>query len=149
MKEEIDRQVTKSFDAKEEWKSAITKIKTIKGVMEHVKGNTSNENSPTVTSTTVMIDGKEYQRPVLRIFNVVKDNAIFEVPEHYEVKKVLGFGAYGVVVSAFDHKSKKEVAIKKMFNTFSQSVDYQKRILREIQLMIHFRDHPNVKKLKN
>ena len=26
------------------------------------------------------------------MYKVVKDNALFEVPDHYEVKKVLGFG---------------------------------------------------------
>eukprot|EP01080_Neovahlkampfia_damariscottae_P008837 gene8837-785_t len=122
MKEELDKQVLKSFYSNEN--------------LKHV--DDEDEVDPEL-SLTVTIDGNDYKRPILKIFKVVKDNALFEVPEHYEVKKVLGFGSFGVVVSAYDHIKKKEVAIKKMYATFSQSMDYQKRILREIQLLLHFR----------
>jgi len=45
---------------------------------------------------------------------------------------------------AFDNVLKKNVAIKKMCNTFSQGKEYQKRILREILIMLHFVGHPNI-----
>ena len=36
------------------------------------------------------------------------------VDERYEVTNMIGCGAYGVVFSAKDHKTKEEVAIKKI-----------------------------------
>jgi serine/threonine protein kinase len=89
-------------------------------------------------------ENSNFKRPILRKFRLEKENADFEVYEQYEVQKVLGHGAYGIVVLAYDTINKRNVAIKKMFNTFSQGVDYQKRILREIQLMMHFKNHPNI-----
>lgn len=88
----------------------------------------------------VLVDGKALKRPVLRTFHIKKDNATFEVTEQYDVKKILGFGAYGQVCLAYDNIRKKNVAIKKIFNTFSQDFEYQKRILREIKLMCHFQE---------
>lgn len=58
---------------------------------------------------------------------------------------MVGSGAYGFVVAADDVVAKKQVAIKKIANTFDNILD-AKRILREIRLMRHF-NHPNVVKL--
>jgi serine/threonine protein kinase len=53
-------------------------------------------------------------------------------------------GAYGVVASARDTESDADVAIKKIFNIFDHDREYQKRILREMKILRHFRDHDNV-----
>lgn len=130
------------------WKNAINTIKTISSLSKLMKGVSLKKHKD--EHPEIEIDGKTYKRPVLRTFHVKKDNATFEISEQYEVKQVLGFGAYGVVVLAYDNIRKKNVAIKKIFNTFSQDFEYQKRILREIMLMIHFqasndgKGHPNI-----
>ncbi|RNF06725.1 mitogen-activated protein kinase, putative,protein kinase [Trypanosoma rangeli] len=70
-----------------------------------------------------------------------------EVPQRYEVKGIVGRGAYGIVCSAVDRRTGDAVAIKKMSNIFGDVVD-GKRILREVKLLGFLR-HPNVLSLKN
>jgi mitogen-activated protein kinase 1/3 len=71
------------------------------------------------------------------------------VDNKYEVLKQIGSGAYGVVVSAIDHTTKKKYAIKKVVNAFDDLVD-AKRILREIKLLsktcayLEFLRHENI-----
>eukprot|EP01080_Neovahlkampfia_damariscottae_P004704 gene4704-8288_t len=72
------------------------------------------------------------------------DDEEFLIPPQYEVKKILGSGAYGVVVSAYDKKNEKYVAIKKNLNVFELDPELQKRILRELKIMEHFDHHENV-----
>ncbi|CAE7888988.1 erkA, partial [Symbiodinium sp. KB8] len=69
--------------------------------------------------------------------------SVFEVSTRYQIRKPIGHGAYGVVVSALDTQTGKKVAIKKIPNCFGDITD-AKRILREIRLMRHF-DHENVR----
>jgi serine/threonine protein kinase len=66
----------------------------------------------------------------------------FEVPTHFSVVKHLGLGAYGVVVSAVDHRTGEKVAIKKCRDVF-RDVEDGKRVLREVDLMRFF-DHENL-----
>lgn len=54
----------------------------------------------------------------------------------------IGHGAYGVVISALDKETGKQVAIKKISRAFEDTID-AKRILREIKLMKKF-SHENV-----
>ena len=56
--------------------------------------------------------------------------------------KVVGHGAYGVVVGAVDTESGEKVAIKKITNAFNDLLD-AKRIAREIKLM-RFLQHDNL-----
>lgn len=56
------------------------------------------------------------------------------VEDKYEYIKQIGHGAYGVVCSAYDHKSKTKVAIKKVPKAFEDLID-AKRIVREIKLL--------------
>jgi hypothetical protein len=57
----------------------------------------------------------------LKKYTDIKDSEeIFEVTEQYEVKKILGNGAYGVVALAYDNVNNKNVAIKKVLKTFKQ-----------------------------
>jgi len=58
----------------------------------------------------------------------------FVVEDKYEYIKQIGHGAYGVVCSAYDHKSKQKVAIKKVPKAFEDLID-AKRIVREIKLL--------------
>lgn len=66
----------------------------------------------------------------------------FEVASKYEIKDVVGFGAYGVVVSAENRETGEMVAIKRVADIFDDLVD-AKRILREIRLMRQL-NHENV-----
>lgn len=57
------------------------------------------------------------------------------------MRGVLGYGAYGIVVEAYDHVLKRTVAIKKIHSIFSEHKDdreFLKRILREIKILVHF-----------
>jgi mitogen-activated protein kinase 1/3 len=66
----------------------------------------------------------------------------FTVDERFELIKLIGIGAYGVVVSCIDNKTKTKVAIKKVQNAFEDLID-AKRILREIKLLKFF-EHENI-----
>ena len=66
----------------------------------------------------------------------------FIVDERYEYMKQIGIGAYGVVISCFDKKENRNVAIKKVGNAFEDLID-AKRIVREIKLLRYF-NHDNI-----
>lgn len=69
----------------------------------------------------------------------------FTVDRNYSMIRVIGSGAYGVVISASDAKTDSNVAIKMVPKAFSDEID-AKRILREIKLLKHFR-HENIVRL--
>lgn len=69
-----------------------------------------------------------------------------EVPQRYEVHKLVGRGAYGLVCSAVDTATGDRVAIKKISGVFDDLID-GKRILRELKLLGFLR-HQNVLKLR-
>lgn len=80
-------------------------------------------------------DEKEgYTTPGLKSFFIA--NTLFEIDSRYEHGKVLGMGAYGVVISA--KTKKRKCAIKKILDWSGDWVDGL-RILREVKLMHHFR----------
>jgi len=66
----------------------------------------------------------------------------FIIDERYEYIKQIGVGAYGVVISCFDKKTNRNVAIKKVGNAFEDLID-AKRIVREIKLLRFFK-HENI-----
>jgi tRNA A-37 threonylcarbamoyl transferase component Bud32 len=66
----------------------------------------------------------------------------FTVDTRYSFIRVIGSGAYGVVISAKDTKAESEVAIKMVPRAFHDEID-AKRILREIKLLKHF-EHENI-----
>jgi len=66
----------------------------------------------------------------------------FTIDTRYSMIRVVGSGAYGVVISATDATSDKSVAIKMVPRAFNDEID-AKRILREIKLLKHFR-HDNI-----
>mmetsp|Transcript_1039 Transcript_1039/g.3512 ORF Transcript_1039/g.3512 Transcript_1039/m.3512 type:complete len:143 (+) Transcript_1039:59-487(+) len=57
--------------------------------------------------------------------------------------KLIGMGAYGVVCSALDRKTGKEMAIKKIQKAFDIPT-IAKRTLLEIKLLRHFQKHDNI-----
>jgi serine/threonine protein kinase len=70
------------------------------------------------------------------------------VAEHYHGFEQIGVGAYGVVCSATDTKTRRRVAVKKVSNIFVDIFD-AKRILREIRLLQHFSQHENIVTIQN
>jgi len=68
-------------------------------------------------------------------------NTTFVVDKRYSLLKVVGTGAYGVVIACKDAATGKDVAIKKVPNAFDDLTD-SKRILREMMLLRHLR-HEN------
>ena len=66
----------------------------------------------------------------------------FTIDKRYSMIRVVGSGAYGVVISASDAKTNKNCAIKMVPRAFNDEID-AKRILREIKLLKHMR-HENI-----
>lgn len=95
--------------------------------------STEHPNSQVIKELQCEITGK-------RSFEIRGVN--FTVDEKYELLKLIGVGAYGVVVSCEDKSNGERVALKKISGTFDDLTD-AKRILREIRLMQTL-DHENV-----
>lgn len=68
------------------------------------------------------------------------------VLERYDMSKKLGRGAYGIVWKATDKRSKKVVALKKVFEAFQNSVDAQ-RTYREVMYLQELNGHDNIVRL--
>lgn len=66
----------------------------------------------------------------------------------YEVQQKLGKGAYGIVWRAADKKSREIVALKKIFDAFSNSTDAQ-RTFREVQFLQEMHGHEHIISLLN
>lgn len=66
----------------------------------------------------------------------------FTIDTRYSMVRVVGSGAYGVVISAKDTDLDRSVAIKMVPKAFNDEID-AKRILREIKLLKHFK-HENI-----
>eukprot|EP00466_Bigelowiella_natans_P021160 jgi/Bigna1/92900/estExt_fgenesh1_pm.C_950001 len=77
-----------------------------------------------------------------------------EIDKHilrkYEVGKRVGKGAYGIVWKATDRKTRRTVALKKIFDAFQNSTDAQ-RTFREIMFLqeLNMTSHPNIIRLLN
>ena len=69
-------------------------------------------------------------------------NHTFTVDSKYSFTRVIGSGAYGVVISATDTQLNSRVAIKMVPKAFQDEID-AKRILREIKLLKHLK-HENI-----
>ena len=79
-------------------------------------------------------------------YHSFKANAqTFVVPEKLSFIRVVGHGAYGVVISALDRDTGDKYALKNIAKAFENPED-AKRILREIILMKRL-DHPNIIKM--
>ena len=69
-------------------------------------------------------------------------NHTFTVDSKYTFNRVIGSGAYGVVISANDTQLNTRVAVKMVPKAFQDEID-AKRILREIKLLKHLK-HENI-----
>jgi len=69
-------------------------------------------------------------------------DAVFDVEARYELKEIIGHGAYGVVCSSKDLKTDSMVAIKKIENIFEHR-SLAKRTLRELKFLRYFQ-HENI-----
>lgn len=76
----------------------------------------------------------------------ILSDAIFEVECRYDIKEIVGHGAYGVVCSARDLKNNSLVAAKKIENIFEHR-SLAKRTLRELKLLRFFK-HENIMNLE-
>eukprot|EP00906_Rhabdomonas_costata_P016968 RCo024395 len=63
---------------------------------------------------------------------------------HYRVEKIIGKGSYGIVFQAFDTQAEQNVAIKKVTAEIFKDAFLAHRILREICMLAHFRQYPNI-----
>mmetsp|Transcript_11166 Transcript_11166/g.16494 ORF Transcript_11166/g.16494 Transcript_11166/m.16494 type:complete len:410 (+) Transcript_11166:60-1289(+) len=97
------------------------------------------------------------------------DDEVFRIPKKYKLIEIRGQGSYGVVVAAKDTTTNETVAIKKNKAVYpvylsrkneneayevdkshsSRSETSQKRILRELKILIHLSNHPNCVGLKD
>lgn len=98
----------------------------------------SSKSKKEVGPPTISEDGKS------KIYTV--HGRKFEVDAHYDVKKVVGYGAYGTVCAGIDTRDGQKVAIKKMAGVFEDLID-GKRILREIKVLTSV-SHKNILKLR-
>ncbi|CAF4138585.1 unnamed protein product, partial [Adineta steineri] len=87
-----------------------------------------------------------------------KENYIFHVPTDYEIKKILGYGAHGVVAAATTKSTHKEIAIKQIKLEEEPSHDDEEKLhlwksaYRELSLLRQLSKdggHPNVIMLKD
>lgn len=83
--------------------------------------------------------------PVIKLYEFHGQK--FAVDARYDCTRMLGHGAYGMVVSAVDTSNGEKVAIKKIRSVFEDLVD-GKRILREVKLLGFLR-HQNLLRLKD
>lgn len=81
---------------------------------------------------------------------------LVEMNQSYVVQRFISSGSYGAVCAGIDKKDNRPVAIKRVFNTFSDGKVVNilsdgflcKRVLREIRLLNHFH-HPNILGLRD
>merc|ERR1719414_1371866 len=63
----------------------------------------------------------------------------WRVPQQYELRSLLGSGAYGAVCEAFDRNTGRMVAIKRVARIFDDLVN-AKRVLREVAILARLAD---------
>lgn len=87
----------------------------------------------------------KYTIQYLDKYSPVQIQEEFVLPEWYTIERIAGSGSYGVVAIGEDTKNNRKVAIKKNKKVFSHSIEYTKRILREMKILKHITggDHPN------
>ncbi|CAI5720521.1 unnamed protein product [Peronospora destructor] len=102
-------------------------------------GSCNKISSQHLTNTTTAVVAAPAR---LGTYSFVVAGTNFQIDDKYQFIKVIGRGAYGVVISAENIETNEKVAVKKISKAFEDLVD-AKRILREIKLLQHF-DHENV-----
>jgi len=100
--------------------------------------NSSNNSSSSSSSST--------QPHRSRYKTYILSAGVFEVEQRYEIREIVGQGAYGIVCSALDLKTGQMVACKKIENIFDHR-SLAKRTLRELKLVRYFQ-HENIMSLE-
>ena len=98
--------------------------------------NAASSSSASAASALATSSRSKYKTYIL-------SNGVFEVENRYEIREIIGQGAYGIVCSALDRKTGQFVAIKKIENVFDHR-SLAKRTLRELKLVRTF-NHENVR----
>ncbi|MES1912080.1 MAG: hypothetical protein MHM6MM_004416 [Cercozoa sp. M6MM] len=78
----------------------------------------------------------------------MSDEIETHVLRKYEISQRLGRGAYGIVWKAVERKTRRVVALKKIFDAFQNATDAQ-RTFREVMLLQELAGHENVVRLLN
>eukprot|EP01080_Neovahlkampfia_damariscottae_P002912 gene2912-4755_t len=89
----------------------------------------------------------------------ILEGEVFDLPKNYKLTEFRGKGSYAVVASGVDLKTNKPIAVKKNYRVFPvldkngnpisecRSETVQKRILREIKILEHIKEHGNIIRL--
>lgn len=93
---------------------------------------------PQPASVSTSAERRRWKEQVLRDFFSPAVQA-----ERYRVEKVIGEGAYGVVVAAMDMRTNQRVAVKRIKRVLD-SAAMATRILRELKFLRHLSKHENV-----
>eukprot|EP00457_Paulinella_chromatophora_P004564 gb/GEZN01004576.1/.p1 GENE.gb/GEZN01004576.1/~~gb/GEZN01004576.1/.p1 ORF type:complete len:500 (+),score=60.29 gb/GEZN01004576.1/:134-1501(+) len=123
-------------------------IKPLTTISDSLRGKsaTDRERGPGIHQTPEKKKHEESYRPHrfyrTKYKTFILSNAVMEVEQRYDVKAVIGHGAYGTVATAVDLSTGKPCAIKKIENIFEHR-SLAKRTLRELQLLRQFR-HENI-----
>jgi serine/threonine protein kinase len=91
-------------------------------------GSTSNASFASSNQIINLISSKD-GRKTYRV-----RGGSFDVPDRYSLTAVVGHGAYGVVCSALDEHTQREVAIKRVSRVFDDLID-GRRIWREVTIL--------------
>ena len=78
----------------------------------------------------------------------MSDEVDRHIQGHYDIKKRIGKGAYGIVWKAVDRRNGEICALKKIFDAFRNTTDAQ-RTYREVFFLTQFSSHQNVIQLLN
>lgn len=105
-------------------------------------GETNNQKCPTMAPDNPNPTKSNNTKKVSDKMSEIDDH----IQKRFDIRRRLGKGAYGIVWKAVDKKSKRVVAIKKIFDAFRNQIDSQ-RTFREIMFLQAFSDHPNIIKL--
>ncbi|KAL0484885.1 mitogen-activated protein kinase erkA [Acrasis kona] len=88
---------------------------------------------------------QDFPFPSLPSHHLFKQDVVSELPSRYELKELIGKGAYGSVFTCRDTLTDTFVAVKKISNVFEKDFDFQKRMYREVKILKHIQNkHPNV-----
>ena len=108
--------------------------------------STSTTNGTTTSTSSTLTPAQPENVPRSKYKTFILSNGVFEVEQRYEIREIIGQGAYGVVCSALDMKTNTLVAIKKIENVFDHR-SLAKRTLRELKLCRYFQ-HENILSLE-
>ena len=136
--------VSRNADPNTSQQSAVTSTASAAPAAASQAGSAAAASSSTAasTSTTSSTTAAAENVPRSKYKTFILSNGVFEVEQRYEIREIIGQGAYGVVCSALDMKTNTLVAIKKIENVFDHR-SLAKRTLRELKLCRYFQ-HENV-----